>query len=372
MTPFAMQRSADGTVGMSAKDTRFTGNAVFAQSAPNRVYSGVIPEGTDPATGTPAGLIVTPSVPASNELQVSAGVFIVQSDTEQTSWRGGFEGISTVTVPPADTTNDRTDLAVVWVEDGKDSQMDVFTGPADGTMARPTGLPAASTVLASWTTPAGDTTTIPSVADERRFAVAVGGNRLVINGIGADDPATPGQMRGSLDTSDKTFSVDMFTGLGWVPVASKVTAWTPKFGSTNYDQIAFGSGGYAEGYYMQFVGGLTYVFGHMEMGSTSGDAGHGPITCTLPPGITPLISEVYIPCRFQNPYFVAPGFAYVSAARGNIQFGVPGDHDDCSLGFLRNADSGWGVGTGIPHWAGHFTIQAGANLEFSGLFLAQQ
>lgn len=380
LDPWAVQRSDDGSVGISASDARNTLGALLAQSGPGRTYAGVIPQGTDSATGTPAGLIVSPSTPASNKLQVSPGTFVVQSDAAATAYIGSSDKLVTLTVPPADATNSRTDLAVCWVEDsdagegtGKGSFMDVFPGPADGTNALPSNLPAAHTVLATWQTPAGTSTAISSVSDQRTFAVAAGGMRPVINGIGADDPGYPGQPRTTMDTTTGDFSLDLFSpkSASWMPIASKVSSWTPQW-SSDKGAFKFGPGGETHGYYMQFVGGLVYIFGAITIGGGSGaDAGYGNIVCSLPPGISSRLTQVYTECRFfQYGYAAWIGAAYIN--QNAIYFAFPNSSGDCRVSFLRSADGSKAAGTGIPNFPGQYSFPAGSDLEFSGLFLAQQ
>jgi hypothetical protein len=371
ITPFATDRSTDGTIGVSAEDARFAVNSVWAQSAPNRVYDGVVPSGTDPATGTPAGLIVTATTPASNQLQVSAGNFVVQSDAEQTAWTGGFEGTSLITVPPADTTNSRTDLAVAWVEPGKDSMVDVFPGPTDGSGDRPSSLPARCTVLASWTTPAGSSTTISSVSGERRFAVAVGGNRLVIDGVGRDDPASPGQMRSSLSTADKTFSVDLFTGSGWVPVASERISWTPAMSSKLDGPVNLGASGYATGFYQLFIGGLCYLWANIVFGGTGRNAGRGDLQIALPPGIRVATPQRILASLYGTPYAWV-GEGYFDANQQILSPVFPNAKDDCRVSVARSADETAAAYTGIPYEAGYEYTWDHASLILSGSFMLAQ
>lgn len=378
LDPWAVQRSDDGTVGISAEDARSSLGSLFAQSGPMRTYSGVVPQGTDSATKTPAGLIVSVTNPVSMQLLVSPGQFVVQSDTAGTPYIGAFRGNSTVQVAPSDSTNDRIDLVYVYVEDadaglgsGKGSFLDVLTGTA-GSGVAPT-LPDAAVALAVVNVPAG-ATSITVVQDCRPFAVAAGGMRPVINGVGIGDPGYPGQPRTTLDTTTGAFSLDLYSPIaGWLPVASEQKSWTPVVKSDN-GPVKLGSGGSATGFYQQFVGGLTYVYASVTFGSSGADAGYGDITVSFPPGAqaTSAAYEMYTPCRlFTQAYGPMMGLAYVSGARGNIKLAVPANNTNNALGFLRSAEGGYNPGTGLPHVDNDYTISAGDAFQFSGIYVAQ-
>lgn len=356
LDPWAIQKSADGSIGISAEDARSSLGALWAQSAPERTYSGVVPQGADPTTKTPAGLIVSPTSPATMNLTVGPGQFVVQSDIAGTPYSGAFHGTSTVTVQPSDSVNDRIDVVYVWVEDsdvslgeGKGSFLDVLPG-TPGSGEAPT-LPDGSVSLAVVQVPAG-ATAVGAVLDARAFAVAAGGIRPVYNGIGLDDPGYPGQSRNVVN-NDGTFSVEFFSGKDglWLPIASEVRSWTPVIYSDTKSNIDVGNGGLVNAYYQVFVGGLIFVRVLITIGNSGYSLGSGPIRVSYPPGLTPTVHQRLVATIDGVNNTTFSGVAYLGPEQGAFMPVFPYENSGLEIHYLRTDQ-----------------VKAGTTINFSGVF----